>query len=137
MLRSFLLIIITLVFNRLYTQTVDIGLFYGKNIKTFTFTTLKGDYEIQYQNVIKEKIKKGEIAYITLLNGYMQVRKKNNLIGTFKSISFIGNAKENYFSIREESPDVFKEDYLKTILEYGKIILNRPNLGTNDLEKLF
>ena len=36
----------------------------------------------------------------------MQVRKKNNLIGTFKSISFIGNAKENYFSIKPIWPSL-------------------------------
>lgn len=94
-----------------YGQNIDIGLFYGKNISTFTFTPMEGKYDILHKDAIIDELKKDEIAYITVINGYIQLRKTDNLIGTYKTISFNGKTKENYFSIKPVWPSLDSRIY--------------------------
>ena len=78
-------IIFIISINKTNAQNIDIGLFYGKNISAITFTSLEGKYEIQNNGEIKDEIKQDEIAYITVINGYMQVRKKDNYLKNKKT----------------------------------------------------
>ncbi|MBN2520020.1 MAG: SpoIID/LytB domain-containing protein [Bacteroidales bacterium] len=81
------------------SQTIDIGLFYDSKVTSFTFHVIKGEYQLMNRNKTVGEIKENSIIYITLIGKYIQVRDENKLIGTFRTATFNGIAKENEFII--------------------------------------
>ena len=113
-------------------QNVNIGLFYGSKISTLTVTVLEGEYEIQHNSIKKSGLSEGEIAYITVLNGYLQVRRIDGLVGTFESINLTGTSKENVFSIKpvekELNPRIYEDNLFIKVKDSTLILINDVNL---------
>lgn len=86
------------------SQTMQIGIFYNKNITTYTVSVQEGGYILECDGEKFGEYKKNNIFYVSILVDKIELRDKSNLIGSFKKIALNNIDKNSSFAIRGVNP---------------------------------
>ncbi len=90
---------------------MQVGIFYNQQITSYTVSVQAGRYILECDGDKYGEYKSDNIFYINLQDGKIEIRDKNNQIGSFKKIALNNADKNCVFAIRGISPSTQTIEY--------------------------
>jgi len=132
-MKRYLIVIFFLLFHAsLKAEFINIGIFYSQDIKSFDFSIRAGKYTLYSEKGKVMELDARNSIRVTYKNSMIDIHDKDQLIGTFDKINFVGVGWYNHFMVSSVLPKGFErryDDNLKVLSQRKKMLLvNNVNL---------
>ena len=115
-----------------FTQKLNIAVFHKNNIKTITFSTLSGKYNILSDGILVKSSNPIDIYFISAENNLLSIRNNEKSLGVFKKLEFTATDNSGILQLKPVLPRMYSREYdddLVIISKNGNLqIINKINI---------
>jgi stage II sporulation protein D len=104
--KLFLPVVIFCFCSGIHAQEIKIGLFYGKPVEAFVFSTIEGAYMLYGDSQPVITLKPGVMLHIERIGTMLKVQDTSRLYGSFHTLYFKSEAPEYIFQVKPVFPSL-------------------------------
>ena len=114
-----------MLFQNVYSEIVNIGIFHGNKITSFIFLPEEGSYTVFTNKGKLLDIDNSEVLELKYVNNEIVITSLDIDYGSFKKVNFIGTSFQNSFKIKTPSSkkiNIYEDNLIVSLHDYYNYI---------------